>query len=235
MDGRGHADRSAVERAFVGREGEIAELRAALDDVIAGSGALFLISGEPGIGKTRLVEEFASIATAAGARVLRGRCAQGASVPDYWPWIQAIGALEPSDDAERVLSILRRDTPSDERSISIPELRMVRQERRAVSSTRSNALSIAHRAPQAVVDSEQVDHTLFTAVAALFRNLSCAAGTPTVLILDDLHDADPRSLAILRFFVRGLRDMRILVIATYREAEVQASPTFGSAIGELAR
>src|SRR5229473_955937 len=110
---------------------------------------------------------------------------------------------------------------------AIPELRMVRQERRAVSSTRSNALSIAHRAPQPVVDSEQIDHTRFTAVAALFRNLNGAASTPTVLILDDLHDADPRSLAILRFFVRGLRDTRTLVIATYREAEVQASPTFG--------
>src|SRR5712664_3050077 len=172
MDGRGHADRSAVERAFVGREGEIAELRGALDDVIAGSGTLFLVSGEPGIGKTRLVEEFASIAGATGARVLRGRCAQGASVPEYWPWIQAIGSLEPSDDVERVLAMLRRHAPSDERSIPIPELRMVHQQRRAVSSPRSDAMSIAHRTPQPVVDSEQVDLTLFSAVAALFRNLN---------------------------------------------------------------
>jgi tetratricopeptide (TPR) repeat protein len=225
---------------FVGRAAELAELRAALDDAAAGRGRLFLISGEPGIGKTRLVDEFAVSATGIGARALRGRCGQRESIPDYWPWIQAIGSLEPSDEVERVLSILgRRESYPGQDLLNIPDMdslreaRIVREQRRAISGTRSNAVSIARRAPHHVVDSARVQLNMFTAVAALFRN--CAAGTPTVLILDDLHDADPGSLAILRFFVSDLRNTRTLVIATYREAEVQASATFGSAIGELAR
>jgi hypothetical protein len=52
---------------FVGRAAELAELHAALDDAAAGRGRLFLISGEPGIGKTRLADEFSSVATALGA------------------------------------------------------------------------------------------------------------------------------------------------------------------------
>ena len=68
---------------FVGRVAELAELHAALDDAAAGRGRLFLISGEPGIGKTRLADEFAASASGIGARALRGRCGQGESFPDY--------------------------------------------------------------------------------------------------------------------------------------------------------
>ena len=73
---------------FVGREREMAELRAGFEDARSGHGRLFLLSGEPGIGKTRVAHELASIANAHGARVAWGRCWEGGGAPAYWPWIQ---------------------------------------------------------------------------------------------------------------------------------------------------
>jgi DNA-binding SARP family transcriptional activator len=78
---------------FVGRERELAELRAALEDAAAGRGRLFLVSGESGIGKTRLADEVASRAKDAGARVLWGRCSKQGGAPPYWPWTQALQPL----------------------------------------------------------------------------------------------------------------------------------------------
>ena len=80
---------------FVGRERELAELAPALEDATAGRGRLFLVSGESGVGKTRLADELASQAKDAGARVLWGRCSKRAGAPPYWPWTQA---LQPLDD-----------------------------------------------------------------------------------------------------------------------------------------
>jgi predicted ATPase len=61
-------------RLFVGRERELAELRAGFEEALAGRGRLYLITGEPGIGKTRLAEELSSSAQEQGASVLWGRC-----------------------------------------------------------------------------------------------------------------------------------------------------------------
>jgi predicted ATPase len=76
-----------LQRAFVGRERELIELRQGLRDILAGAGSLFLISGEPGIGKTRLAEELAAEARTGDARVIWGRCWAGDGAPAYWPWL----------------------------------------------------------------------------------------------------------------------------------------------------
>lgn len=62
---------------FVGRERELALLGGALDNAIAGHGRMFVVSGEPGIGKTRLADEFSARAQARGIRVIWGRCWEG--------------------------------------------------------------------------------------------------------------------------------------------------------------
>ena len=103
---RGPADTGAEGRprgAFVGRERELAELTAGLDDALAGRGRLFLLVGEPGIGKSRLAEELAARARARGALVLVGRCWEAGGAPAYWPWVQSLRAYvrqaEPGDAA----------------------------------------------------------------------------------------------------------------------------------------
>jgi len=78
---------------FVGRDEEVAELSGALEDAAAGRGRFFLISGESGIGKTRLVDELASRAKDVGARVLWGRGSKRGGAPPYWPWSQALQSL----------------------------------------------------------------------------------------------------------------------------------------------
>src|SRR5262245_35063171 len=80
---------------FVGRAREVAELSRGLDDACAGHGRLFLVVGEPGIGKTRLADEIAGHAEGRGMRVLRGRCWEGGGAPAYWPWSQILrGCIE---------------------------------------------------------------------------------------------------------------------------------------------
>ena len=66
------------------------ELRAALEESIAGRGGLAMLVGEPGIGKTRTAQELASYAEGRGAQVLWGRCYEEEGAPPYWPWVQAI-------------------------------------------------------------------------------------------------------------------------------------------------
>jgi DNA-binding SARP family transcriptional activator len=78
--------------AFVGREAELEELHAGLEDALAGRGRLFLVVGEPGIGKSRLAEELMRRARARGARVLVGRCWEAGGAPAYWPWVQSLRA-----------------------------------------------------------------------------------------------------------------------------------------------
>src|SRR5438093_13204501 len=72
---------------FVGRTRELAELEAGLGDALAGRGRVFLIGGEAGIGKTRLVDELSSRAKDREARVLWGRCWEAGGAPAYWPWV----------------------------------------------------------------------------------------------------------------------------------------------------
>lgn len=73
--------------AFVGREAELEQLAAGLDDAFAGRGRLCLLVGEPGIGKSRLAEEVVARARARDARVLVGRCWEAGGAPAYWPWV----------------------------------------------------------------------------------------------------------------------------------------------------
>src|SRR5690349_7449612 len=102
-----HAPAPRVHRPFVGRDGELGILRGHLGDA-----GLVAISGDPGIGKTRLAEEFAAEAVAQGALVHWGRCWEGDGAPAFWPWIQILRALNDhapaaaDEDIARVLADL---------------------------------------------------------------------------------------------------------------------------------
>jgi Bacterial transcriptional activator domain/AAA ATPase domain len=88
---------------FVGREQELSQLLAGLDDAFAGRGRLFLVCGASGVGKTRLADELAARAKERGARILWGRAwKEGGEAPDYWPWRQALrGIGELPDEPDR--------------------------------------------------------------------------------------------------------------------------------------
>src|SRR5262245_41849742 len=85
---------------FVGRESELGLLCAAVDDAMRGHGRCMLLSGDPGIGKTRTAEEVAAYARGRGVQVLWGRCYESEGAPPFWPWLQVLrAALAKLDDA----------------------------------------------------------------------------------------------------------------------------------------
>ncbi len=79
-------------RTYVGRPREMAELKAAMDDAMAGRGRLVMLAGEPGIGKTRTAQELSVYAESLGAQVWWGACHEQQGAPPYWPWVQPIRA-----------------------------------------------------------------------------------------------------------------------------------------------
>ena len=201
---------------FVGRARELAELRAGLDDAIGGQGRLFLLAGEPGIGKTRLADEFARLAAARGVEVLWGRCWEGGGAPAYWPLIQIIRGCVDGCDPEQTKILLG----SGIREIAqlIPELRPL--------------LPPLEEAKE-VSDPESARFLLFDSVAILLKN--AARNTPLLIVIDDLHDADHPSLEMLRFVAREIKAARIVMLCTYRDAEVRHSPELGKLVGDLIR
>jgi len=88
------------------RESEFAELRSGLSDASAGHSHQSLLSGEPGIGKTRPADEFGRLAVDPGVRLDWGQCWEGRCTPAYWPWMQAIRDCLADTDAEQRAAIL---------------------------------------------------------------------------------------------------------------------------------
>ncbi len=214
MDEQQELARSAP-HLFIGREAEMAELSAGLDDAIAGRGRLFLIGGEPGIGKTMLAEQLTVRALERGARVLWGRCWEGGGAPAYWPWIQVLRPLieEPSQGT-------RAGGGADHADLAglFPEL-----------AERSGGGEGADFSTQ----SAAARFRLLAAAAALLSRASSVQ--PLLMVLDDLHAADPASLLLLRFVAGDLRRERVLVVATYRDIEAQQRVEVAEALGDLVR
>src|SRR5881409_1593069 len=187
---------------FVGRQRELAELRAGLEDAVGGRGRFFLVVGEAGIGKTRLAEELAREAAERGGVALWGRCWEGEGAPPYWPWVQVIRALLQGVPAEELRPSVGAGAPY--LVPLVPEL-----------GERFRDLPALSTSPR----SEHARFYLFDAVATLLR--SAAQRTPLVLVLDDLQWADAPSLLLLQFLAHELRDVRILLLGTYGEEEVR--------------
>jgi tetratricopeptide (TPR) repeat protein len=106
---------------LVGRSWPREVLAGAVMSACAGTGGLVLVTGEPGIGKSRLLSELDRIAPAAGARVVRGTCWEGDGAPAFWPWIQVLRAclrdlgtagLDGADEALRLVDARAGDPPA---------------------------------------------------------------------------------------------------------------------------
>src|SRR6266567_504361 len=98
--------RSSAQSAFVGREHELAETFSGLEDARGGRGRFFLVTGEPGIGKTRLADQVAMHAAQCAMTVLRAGCWEGGGAPAYWPFIQLIRSALSVSDPDVSLKVL---------------------------------------------------------------------------------------------------------------------------------
>jgi DNA-binding SARP family transcriptional activator len=184
---------------LVGREVELEQAARLVDGALAGLGALLLIGGEPGVGKSRLAEAIAARADAGGARVLVGRCWEAGGAPAYWPWVQALRPLVREHDAAALRAQLG-PAASDLLPI-LPELR----ER------------LGDVPPPAARDDDGGRFRLFEAVSALLG--AAATGRSLALFLDDLHAADASSLLLLRFVAGQVGGAPLLIVGCYRETE----------------
>jgi len=197
---------------FVGRSREMAELRAGLNDALAARTQIFLLTGEPGIGKTRIATEIAAEAASRGMLVVWGRCCEGAGAPPYWPMSQVARALIGGGfDPERL-------------GAAAPEIARLVGESTAVD---------AGAPVEAKDDAQQLRFRLFDAFATLVA--SSARERPLMIVLDDLHDADETSWLMLRFAVREIHDAPLTIVATYREVELRNSESMVRVISDLYR
>src|SRR5262245_41920132 len=217
----------AATGGLAGRVREIAVLRTAVQDLVAGRGRLLMLSGEPGIGKTRLAEETARYATAHGVHVLWGRCWEGGGAPAFWPWIQLVrGALGVERWSEHRPPELSQSLSHIARMV--PELRSTLGSSEPAREPETDPSPVgAPRAP------EPERFRLFDAITNLFKSL--AGETRLMIVVDDLHAADEDSLLLLRFLARELTQSPILVVATYREVEVRQSATHAALLSEIGR
>lgn len=190
---------------FVGRTWELETLEAGLDDAFAGRGRLFLAVGEPGIGKSRLADEFASRAKQRGAAVLWGRCWEGDEAAPYWVWARALRSYVRNRDPDLVRTSI--GPPVEQLAQLVPELAALDPEQ---------------------PDQESTSFELSEAVTAFLR--SAARAETLVLVLDDLHAADEASLVMLRFLAGELAEIPIVVLGTYNDGEPGSE-----ALGELRR
>jgi tetratricopeptide (TPR) repeat protein len=204
-------------RAFVGRDREVAELLAGLRDAVGGRGRLFLITGEPGIGKTWLAEYVAERALELDVRVLWGRCWEGGGAPPFRPWTQLIGALVEGNDERKLADWLGGRGAQIARVVPSLAERFGGPAVPAAGSSESDAARFY----------------LFDAVTSLIRR--AAAVQPLLLVLDDLHAADNPSLLLLQFLARHLRGARLLVLATYRDVPAVPASGAGDVLAELVR
>jgi DNA-binding SARP family transcriptional activator len=201
------------EQGLVGRRPELEVLSRAAQSARAGRGRILLIAGEPGIGKTALVEEFSEWDH--GLKVRWGHCYEGEGAPPFWPWRQILEAVIESESPGAALDAL------GVRSADLVQLvpQLAPQEHETVR--------------EAAGDAEEARFRLYVAVASVLK--AVAATHPLMIVLDDLHWSDSASLRLLDFVAKEIRRAHVLIVATYRDAEVEPDDPLGSVLASLAR
>jgi tetratricopeptide (TPR) repeat protein len=202
-------------RIFVGREPELKQLQSAFDGAISGQGALMMVTGEPGIGKTALCEQLSTYVTLRGGRTLVGHCYEEGSLSlPYLAFVEALRSYVLSREVED----LREELGTGASDVA-----------RIISEIRER-LKIKLR-PQR--DPKEERYRLLQGVAEFLTN--AAAVQPMMVVLEDLHDADKGTLEMLTHVSRNLAGARLLIVGTYRDVEVDRSHPLSAALAELRR
>jgi DNA-binding winged helix-turn-helix (wHTH) protein/predicted ATPase len=189
---------------LVGREAELARLHARLRDMLSGQRQLVFVTGEPGIGKTALVETFlADVAEANALRIGFGQCVEQYGAGEaYLPVLEALGRLGRAPGGDQLVQILKQHAPTWLEQLpgllSDRDVEAVR--RRAQGASRDRML-----------------RELVEALDALTQP------APLVLLLEDLHWSDSATIDLLRMLARRREASRLLVLGTYRPADVASA------------
>jgi DNA-binding CsgD family transcriptional regulator/tetratricopeptide (TPR) repeat protein len=205
----------SAHRTLVGRGRELEAFRTAVSRALLGKRQLVLVSGEPGIGKTRCAEALAELAEDQGALVLWGRCREEGGGPPYWPWIQILRAYVDASSLDDVRLIM--GSAAHDIAALLPEL---------VETSRG-----IHVIPAAMEDVSLARFRTFDAISQFL--LRATQHVPLALVIDNLHWADPLSLSLLEFITQELTASRLLIAGTYRHREVLKNAPLLSALGGM--
>ncbi|MFF5159701.1 AAA family ATPase [Streptomyces sp. NPDC000348] len=199
----------SVSPVFVGRSTELDTLDTALARATAEPQAL-LVGGEAGVGKTRLVEEFAAAARRRGAVVALGGCVEiGADGLPFAPFSTALRQLRRELPDQLAAAASGQE---EELARLLPEIGTAARE--------------ARRDEQGVA-------RLFALTARLLERV--AADHTVVLVLEDLHWADASTRHLLAYLFRTLRTGRLVVLATYRSDDIHRRHPLRPLLAELDR
>ena len=198
---------------LVGRDDDLERLRAALDAVTAGTPRIVVIGGEAGIGKTRLITEFAAAAVRDGSRVLVGGCldlAEGG--PPFLPFVEALRRLVRETPADRRADVL--GPAGAELARLVPDL--------TEGTTDSG---------EPIPSIEQ--NRLFELVLATIGRLGGDA--PLVLVIEDAHWIDRASRDLITFLARNLSREPLLLVLTWRSDFLPPEDATAAWLAELLR
>ena len=197
---------------FSGRVDQLDGLIATWKETLEGARRAVLVSGEPGIGKTRLVTEVVRTAHERGAIVLWGRCDEELDVP-FEPFAEALRHYIAVTSPEQLRAEI--GPLGGELVRIVPEI-----------TARVPGLQEPMRA-----DADTERFRLFDSVTDVLAEMSAAR--PVVLVLDDLHWADKPTLLLLRHLLRSATPMRLLVLATYRDTDLDRSHPLSAVLADL--
>ncbi len=200
---------------LIGRTQPYAALWGEFERAISGEFRVALVSGDPGIGKTRLLRAIADSAAEHGAVVLHGGASEAEGMPPYLPFLEAIGRYIRSTDPADITSLAGDLVPV--LGTMFPEL-----------SPKLRAEPRGYELPM-----EQARLRLFEAVAALLAAI--ASARPVTLLLDDLQWADSASLDLLCAIARYQPRARLLILGAYRSGELDLNEALVRSIRELNR
>ncbi|MCA1656190.1 MAG: AAA family ATPase, partial [Actinobacteria bacterium] len=198
---------------LVGRDVELRVLRGALQSALARRGGLVSIAGEPGIGKTRLIQELAAEASNVSL-VAWGRCWEDAGAPAYWPWVEVLRSLTAPLDDVALRAVL--GVGASRVAAAVPDV--------AARLTDIDASA-------SVADTKSAEFALFDAITQTLRRLSTE--TPITVLLEDVHAADTSSLRLLHFVSDHLDGAAILVVISHRERDARARPEIEPVLADV--
>src|SRR5437870_4310410 len=184
---------------MVGRDAELARLEEALFAAHAGEFRLLVLSGEAGVGKSRLTLELRRRAASLACMVLVGECSEADLTLPYLPFVEAIGNLLAA------------------RRVDVERLR---------AALGSEVAPLARLLPQLGVSDVSFNPTatpldklrLFEAMVALFQSLSSEGGL--LLVIEDIHWAEQSTQELLDYLTRRLRETRTMILVTHRSLDL---------------